>query len=133
MQLDSVLVLVEAGKTVVGAGYYDWAQRAVVQSKKIADEIGRMYQDETDPPVPLVGLQLVEEMIGRKLLVGDLVVEVLAVWKGSVEEAKRHLENPLQEASRDLGAVLPVDLGYAYHVHHPVFWGSNLHLRPCDP
>lgn len=90
-------------------------------------------EDEIDLTAPLVVLLSVEEMIGTKLLVGNVVVEVLAVSKDLLEEAEGHLGDPLQEESLDLEVVIRVDVGCACHDRHLVSWGNNLHLRPYDP
>lgn len=120
MQLELVLAVVDAGTTVVAGEYCDLAQWAVVQHRKVAYEVHAMCKDEIHLAAPLVALQSVEEMIGRKLLVGGLVVEVLAVAKDLVDKVGVHLGDPLQEASLDLEVALLVELDCAYHDHHPV-------------
>lgn len=133
VQLESALALVVAGKTVVAGGNCDSAQGPMVLNGKVVEEADAMDTDRVDLTAPSVGLQSVEEMTGRKLLVGDLIVEVLAGSKNLVKEAGRHLGDPLRVASLDLEVVLQVDLYCAYHDHHPVSEGNNLHLTPYDP
>lgn len=134
VQLESALALVAADKAVVAGGQCDSAQGPMVLIGKVVEEVGAMYTGEIDLMVPLVGLHSVEEMIGRKLLAGDLVVGVLAGRsKNLVEEEGRHLGDPLRVVSLDLGVVLPVGSDCAYHDHHPVSSENNLHLTSCDP
>ena len=133
MQLDFVWALAEIGKTVVAGGPFDSAQWAEAQNRKVADEVHAKCEDEIDLTAPSVFLLSVEEMIGTKLLVGDLVVEVLAVSKDLLEEVEGHLGDPLQEESLDLEVVLRVDVSCPCHDRHLVSWRNNLHLRPYDP
>lgn len=133
VQLESPWALVVAGKTVVVGAHCESAQGPMVLNGKVVEEVDAMYTDEMDLMALLVGLQSVEGMIGRKLLVVGLVVEVLAGSMNLVDEAGRHLGDPLPVVSLDLGVVLQVDLDCAYHDHHLVSSENNLRLTPHDP
>ena len=133
LQLVSVSVgLGGAGKTVVAGEHCDSAQWAVVQNRKAEEVVDVMYK-EIDLTARLVGLRTVEKMIGKRLLGVDPTVVVLAVSGDLVVQAKRHLGDPFQEASPELGAVLLVDSDCVYRFHHPVSLESNLHLRLFGP